>query len=508
MSDSSANNKRIAKNTVFLYFRSIFLLIITLYTSRVTLQILGVEDYGIYQVVGGMVAMFSMLSSTLASASQRFITYAIGGGNMENRKNVFSTCITLHIVLAGIVVLLLEVLGIWFLNTGLNIPSERLYIARWVMQFSVATLFVNIISLPFNALITAHEKMSAFAYISILEGLLKLGSVFLLTVIGWDKLLIYATFQFVNALLLCIIYSKYSNSHFEEAKKIKLSIDKPLFKEMFAFSGWNLLGNGSLVLRNQGIDIVLNLFFGVIVNAAKGVSNQVQNAVQQLVGNFTTAMKPQLTKSIAQGDMSRAASLVNTGTRYSFFMMAIIAIPIMISAPELLSIWLEEVPEYSSLFVQWTMVYLLLNTLSRLLIHAILSKGDIKMYQIVVGGTKLLAIPMVYVFLRLNVNPLWGIWVNIILEVICLIQSLYFNKKQMNFNSVLFVKDVIIRCLIILIIAFGISTFATKPISGMLIPEVFASGFITAISIAIIGIKHHELLMIRNITLRALHLKH
>ena len=236
MSDNSSANKRLAKNTVFLYFRSIFLLLISLYTSRVTLKVLGVEDFGIYQVVGGVVAMFSILSSTLASASQRFITFALGEKDIEKLKKVFSTSLTLHIALGIILVALLELLGIWFLNTKVNIPSERLPIAGYVMHFSIATFFVRVISVPYNAVITAHEKMDAFAFISILEGVLKLGSVLLLSVVSWDKLLLYGVLQFVISLLLRSIYSIYSSKHFEEARNITFRIDKPLFKEMFAFA--------------------------------------------------------------------------------------------------------------------------------------------------------------------------------------------------------------------------------------------------------------------------------
>lgn len=507
MSDNTSSNRRIAQNTIFLYFRSIFLLLISLYTSRVTLQVLGVEDYGIYQVVGGVVAMFSMLSSTLASASQRFITYALGKNDKEILKKVFSTCITLHIALATIVVLLLEIIGLWFLSNKLNIPTERLVTAEWVMQFSIATLFVNIISIPFNALITAHEKMSAFAYISILDGLLKLGSIFLLTIIRWDKLFLYAAFHFVIALIIRVIYSSYSSSHFEEAKKVNPTIDKSLFKEMFSFAGWNLFGNGSLILRNQGIDIVLNLFFGVAVNAAKGISNQVQTAALQLVGNFTTAMRPQLTKSIAQGNYIRAFSLINTGSRYSFLMMAIIAIPIMTCTPGILSFWLGNVPQYTVEFIQWTMVYSLLNTWSKMLIHAILSKGDIRAYQIVVGGTKLLAMPIVFIVLKFDINPLWGIWVNIIIEIASLIESLYFNKKQLNLNYSGYVKDVILRGLAVFIIAFCLSYFTIKFITVQLLLELLISFVITGIVISILGMKKHELKIVTNIGLNFLRIK-
>lgn len=490
-------NKQIAKNTVFLYLRSFLLLIISLYTSRVTLQVLGVEDFGIYQVVGGVVAMFTMLSSSLSSASQRFITFTLGKQNLEELRHVFSTCITLHILLGIIIVILLEVVGVWFLNNKLNIPADRLIIAGWVMQLSIATFFVNIISIPYNAVIIAHEKMSAFAYIGILEGILKLGSVFLLIFISYeDKLLLYSIFLFVISLLLRFVYTIYSSKHFEETNKPKIDINKIYFREMFAFAGWNLIGNASLILRNQGVDIILNLFFGVVVNAAKGISNQVNSAVQQLVGNFTTAMKPQLTKAIAQINYQRAYYLINCGSRYSFILMLIFAIPIFITTPQLLKLWLGEVPDFTVNFVRWTIVYLLIDSLSRMMIHALLSYGKIKIYQIVVGGTKLLAIPLVWICLQIDVNPLWGIWVNIILELICLIERLYYSNKLLSFDYRIFCKEVIYICILLGAVSYSISALFVHYLTDNFVVSIIVSFFITLISIWFLGTNKKERSMV------------
>lgn len=446
MSSNANNNKRIAKNTIFLYFRSILLLLISLYTSRVTLEVLGVEDFGIYQIVGGVVSMFSMLSSTLASASQRFITFALGENDYQKQRRVFSTCISLHIVLGLIVVVLLEILGIWFLNNKLNIPVGRLPVAGWVMQFSIATFFVNIISVPYNATIIAHEKMSAFAYISILEGLLKLGSVFLLMVISWDKLLLYSALYFLIALFLRVIYSVYSSSHFDEAKHIKLYIDKALFKDMFAFAGWNMIGSSALVLRNQGVDIVLNLFFGVTVNAAKGICNQVQAAVSQLVGNFTTAVKPQLVQSIARKDYSRTYSLIFRGGKMAFMLMMLMAVPIIVYCADILSVWLVEVPDYTVLMVQITFLYLLATTLSRFLIDSVLAYGTIKWFQIILGGIKMMAIPLTWGLIKLTNNPYSGVIIITVLQFACIFGELYFANKYLSVDWKYYLQQVVLRC--------------------------------------------------------------
>lgn len=451
--DRSQDNKRIAKNTALLYVRSLILLVITLYTSRVILKALGVEDYGIYNLVGGVVTMFAMISGTLSSASQRFITFALGEGDSDNCKKVFSNSITLHIVLGLIIVAILEIGGVWFLNHKLNIPEGRMAVANVVLQCSIATFFVNIISVPFNALIIAHEKMSAFAYISILEGVLKLLIAILLLYVWMDKLVLFAILQLALAVFLRSIYSIYCNRHFEEAQRLKLHIDKGLFKDMFSFAGWNLFGQTSMVLRNQGVDIVLNMFFGVTVNAAKGVSNQVQRAVMQFVGNFQTALKPQLTKSVAQNDIQRTHELVIQGSRFSFYMMLLFTVPLIISSKEILGLWLVKVPDWASVFVQLTMFYLLLDTQSRFLMHAIMATGKIRNYQIVVGGTKLMAIPMAYLWLVAGGTPTVGIWVNIILEIICLGERLYFNKKMLNLPVADFLNSAFTKCFLVLIVS-------------------------------------------------------
>lgn len=490
--DRSQDNKRIAKNTALLYVRSLILLVITLYTSRVILKALGVEDYGIYNLVGGVVTMFAMISGTLSSASQRFITFALGEGDSDNCKKVFSNSITLHIVLGLIIVAILEIGGVWFLNHKLNIPEGRMAVANVVLQCSIATFFVNIISVPFNALIIAHEKMSAFAYISILEGVLKLLIAILLLYVWMDKLVLFAILQLALAVILRSIYSIYCNRHFEEAQRLKLHIDKGLFKDMFSFAGWNLFGQTSLVLRNQGVDIVLNMFFGVTVNAAKGVSNQVQRAVMQFVGNFQTALKPQLTKSVAQNDIQRTHELVIQGSRFSFYMMLLFTVPLIISSKEILGLWLVKVPDWASVFVQLTMFYLLLDTQSRFLMHAIMATGKIRNYQIVVGGTKLMAIPIVYLWLIAGGTPTVGIWVNIILEIISLGERLYFNKKMLNLPVADFLNSAFTKCFLVLIVAMIVPyltyMYVTKNL-WVVLPVSLASSLL---AVYCLGLNKHE----------------
>lgn len=492
----SANNKRIAKNTLLLYLRSVFLILINLYTSRVILQALGVQDYGIYNVVGGMVTMFTMLSNTMASASQRFITYALGERDSDKLKKVFTTSITLHAVLGFIIIFLIESVGVWFLYNKLSIPTERLDVAFWVLQFSIATLFVNIISVPFNATIIAHERMSAFAYISILDGVLKLAIAMLILLTSADRLILYAALMFAVALLLRFIYSIYSHRHFEETRHIRLHIEHGLFREMFSFAGWNLFGNGSALLRNQGIDILLNMFFGVTVNAAKGVSNQVLHAITQFVQNFQTAVNPQLTMSVAQSDTQRTHFLIMQGGRFSFFLLCLFVIPLIMVTPQVLSLWLVEVPQWAVEFIRWTLIYQLWDTLSRFLVTAMLATGEIRNYQIVVGGTKLLAVPMAYVWLLLGGSPLVGIWVNIILELACLGLRLYFNANANGLRWKTYLTGVVLRCWVVFVMAIGLSYMIKDYLTSNFILLIVASLVLTVLSISIIGMDKSERLLV------------
>lgn len=319
MSQISQNNKRIAKNTLLLYFRMLFMMVVSLYTSRVVLNALGVEDFGIYNVVGGVVAMFSMLSGSLSAAITRFITYELGTGNQENLKKIFSSAVTIQLWLAILIIFLAEAVGVWFLNVKMNIPEIRMTAANWVFQFSVLTFAVNLISVPYNASIIAHERMSAFAYISILEAIGKLAIAFLVVVSSIDRLVFYAILMCVVALIVRLAYGFYCKRHFDECT-YHFIFDKDLLKRMFGFAGWNFIGAASSILRDQGGNIIINLFAGPTVNAARGIAFQVNNAIHGFVSNFMTALNPQITKSYASGNSDYMMILICQGARLSFYM--------------------------------------------------------------------------------------------------------------------------------------------------------------------------------------------
>lgn len=340
----SINNKRIAKNTLLLYFRMILTMLVSLFTSRVVLDSLGEANYGIYNVVGGVVAMFSVLSGSLSGAISRFLTYELGKKNMNRLKLIFSTSVNIQFLMSVIVIVLCEILGVWFTNEKMNIPADRMEAANYVLQCSIITFAINVISVPYNATIIAHEKMSAFAYIGILEVTLKLLVAYLIYISPSDKLMTYATLLLLISIILRMIYGIYCSRHFEEAK-YHFVLDKKIFREMSSFAGWNLFGNTAYMLNTQGVNMLINIFFGVTSNAARAIAVQVDTAVQQFVNNFMTALNPQITKSYAAGDLDYMYKLVCRGTKFSFFIMYIFIVPIVLEADTILGIWLKQVPK-------------------------------------------------------------------------------------------------------------------------------------------------------------------
>ena len=447
----SANNKRIAKNTIILYFRMLFLLGVSLYTSRIVLEALGVVDYGIYNVVGGFVAMFGIISSTLTGACSRFINYEMGTGNMDRLKAVFSTTVTIQVILALIVAVVCESFGLWYINNVMVIPGDRLIAANWCFQFSVINFFISLVSVPYNAAIVAHEKMSAFAYISIFEGISRLLICYLIIVLPYDNLIAYGFLLLLIQIIVRLIYQGYCRIHFEESRYFFVW-NKQLIKEIFSYSSWNLIGNTSGILKNQGINILLNYFFGPVVNAAKGVSNQVNNAINGFVSNFMMALNPQITQSYSSGNRSNMMILINYGSRFSFYILILFALPIIFNADYVLSIWLKEVPDYAVSFSVLTLIAAIICSLSKTLITAQNATGKVKNYQIVVGGIQIAIVPISLIVLKLGGSPISVMWLLIFDEVISLFARIYMLSKNIEeFSSKRYCKDVIFNCLSVLL---------------------------------------------------------
>lgn len=433
MSDISENNKRIAKNTLLLYFRMLLTMAISLYTSRVVLHVLGIEDFGIYNVVGGVVAMFSVISGSLSAAISRFITYELGKGDKEKLVRIFSSSVTIQLGLGLVIIILAEVIGVWFLNEKMSIPENRMYAANWVFQLSILTFVINLISVPYNAAIIAHEKMSAFAYISILEVVAKLIIVYMLLLSPIDKLIFYAILMASVALIIRFVYGFYCKRNFEECT-YHFILDKELLKKMFGFAGWNFIGASSAVLRDQGGNVVINLFCGPAVNAARGIAYQVNNAISGFVNNFMTALNPQITKSYAAGEKEYMMTLIYQGARLSFYILLILSLPVIVNAHYILTLWLKIVPEHTTLFVQLVLIFAMSESISNPLITAMLATGKIRNYQIIVGGLQMMNLPISYVLLRYGCIPETVLIVAICISQCCLAARLYMLRGMIGLS--------------------------------------------------------------------------
>ena len=437
----SANNKRIAKNTLLLYVRMLFGMLVSLYTSRVILQTLGVEDYGVYNVVGGVITMFTFLNSAMSSATSRYITFEIGKGNMEQLKKVFSTALQIHAAIALLIVTLGETVGLWFLMNELVIPYGRMEAAMWVYQCSIVTAVVTIMSVPYNADIIAHEKMSAFAYISVLEIILKLAIVYLLVVLPFDKLKVYAVLVLMVGLLIRYIYTRYCHKHFEESHYIH-RIDKPLLKEMSSFAGWSFWGNLAAILYSQGLNMMLNIFFGPVVNAARGIATQIQSVVTQFVTNFQMALNPQITKTYASGEMDKMHSLMFRSARFSFMLLFFLSLPIMLETNYILTLWLGIVPENTVIFARIIIAISLIYTIANPCVIANQATGKVKVYQAVVGGLLLLILPISYIVLKMGA-PAYSVFiVHFCVESVAQFARMYMLRNMIDLPLLSYVKNI------------------------------------------------------------------
>lgn len=437
----SANNKRIAKNTLLLYVRMLFGMLVSLYTSRVILQTLGVEDYGVYNVVGGVITMFTFLNSAMSSATSRYITFEIGKGNMEQLKKVFSTALQIHAAIALLIVILGETVGLWFLMNELVIPDGRMEAAMWVYQCSIVTAVVTIMSVPYNADIIAHEKMSAFAYISVLEILLKLVIVYLLVALPFDKLKVYAVLVLMVGLLIRYIYTRYCHKHFEESHYIH-RIDKPLLREMSSFAGWSFWGNLAGILYSQGLNMMLNIFFGPVVNAARGIATQIQHVVTQFVTNVQMALNPQITKTYASGELDKMHSLMFRSARFSFMLLFFLSLPVMLETNYILTLWLGIVPENTVIFARIIIAISLIYTIANPCVIANQATGKVKVYQAVVGGLLLLILPISYIVLKMGA-PAYSVFiVHFCVESVAQFARMYMLRNMIDLPLFSYVKNI------------------------------------------------------------------
>lgn len=440
------NTGRIARNTLMLYVRMFVLMLVGLYTSRVVLSVLGETDFGIYNVVGGVVSMFTIISGSLNSAVSRFITFELGKGREAQLTKVYSTAVTIQMLIAIVIVAAAEPAGLWFIENKMTIAPERVPAARWVLHFSLLSFVVNLMSVPQMAAITAHERMSAYAFIGILDGVLRLSVALLLRHSPIDRLVFYAALMSVAVLIVRLAYAVYCRINFKECRFVPV-FDAGLFKEMFSFAGWNFIGVTSGVLRDHGGNILVNLFSGPAVNAARGVALQLNGAVQGFVTNFMTAVNPQITKSYAAGDYQYTFSLIRKSSRMSYYLLFVLALPVIFCAEGIMDIWLDEVPKHSVLFVRLFLIFALSESVSGPLITAQLATGNIRNYQIVVGSLQLLNIPVSYVFLKCGAIPEVTVMVAVAISQICLFARLFMLNRMTGISVGEFLRRVYLNIL-------------------------------------------------------------
>ena len=457
----SSSTKRIAKNTLMLYFRQILIMLVSLYTVRVVLATLGAEDYGIYNVVAGVVTMFSFLSGSMATASQRYFSFALGQNDEVQLKRYFSMSFTIYCLIALVVVVIAETFGLWFIENKLVVPAERQQAAFWIYQASVFSTVCTILTAPFMASIIAHEDMNIYAYVSVVEVVLKLGIVFLLSLFPADKLIVYgllmATVVFVNtAIYRSICARKYSECRFS------FFWDKGLFKELVGYTGWNMFGASVGIFKNQLVNIVLNQFFSPVVNAARGIAYQVNGAVNSFSQGFSTAVRPQIIKSYASGNKDEMLALMYKSCKATFFLMYVFTLPLSLEMPYVLGLWLGNVPENASLFTRLALLDALIDSVSYPLMTAAQATGRIGLYQSVVGGILLLNAPVSYLVLKFGAPPYGVFVVAIVCVLVATVARLIILKSLIGFSLMKFLSKVIIPVVAAAAVALAISLVCSK----------------------------------------------
>ena len=477
-----------------LYVRMLFQMVISLYTSRVVLNALGVEDYGIYNVVGGFVLMFNILSGSLNSAISRFITFELGTGNKDRLKKIFSSSVTIQLILAFVIIIIAETAGLWFLNYKMVIPAERMIAANWCFQLSILTFTINLISVPYNAAIIAHEKMSAFAYISILDATFKLIIAWSILISPIDRLVFYAALLALLAVFIRMLYGLYCKKHFEECE-FHLSYNHSLMKQMFSFAGWNFLGACSFQLMTLGVNLLSNIYFGVIVNAARGIATQVEHAVTIFANNFTTAINPQITKSYASNQKGYMFSLMFSGAKLSFFLLLYLAIPLLFETGLILELWLKHTPDVTISFVRLTVIVCMVTVLSNTMITAMLATGNIKKYQIIVGGLGMLVFPIVWLLFYLGYPPESAYFVIIVVDVVQLLVRIVLMREMIGMPIAAFVRDVLFRVVLTSIIVFVVPLVICQILDECIIRffiVLIASFIINSLAIMFVGLNLTE----------------
>lgn len=454
----ASNNKRIATNTMFLYIRMFVMMAVSLFTSRIVLDALGETDYGIYNIVGSVVILFSFLNSALTAATQRFLNYYLGEGNTEQLAKVFCMSMNSYIILSAIFLVGSETAGLWFFHTQLSIPAERMAAANWAYQFSVLTFIINLIRIPYNASIIAYERMDFYAYASLVEVILKLVVVYALFIDGIDRLIVYSLLYALIPLVLNAVYKIYCNKKFK-ITRFKLMWDKQTFKALFSFSGWSLFGSIANLLAQQGLLILINIFFGVAVNAAVGIANNIASYVMNFTSNFQIAFQPQIVKLYASNQTEAFHKLIFRASKFSFFLIFILSFPIILTAQTLLDIWLVNVPQHTATFCQLILVFLIMEATAAPLWMAVQATGKIKRYQIWMASCILLNFPLMYLFFKAGM-PVYTAWlVRIAVQWLTITVRLLYMRKYMSFSISRFIHSTLVPIVKVLFLTIPIPLY-------------------------------------------------
>lgn len=452
---SPQSNKRIAKNTLFLYIRTFVIMLISLYTSRVVLDTLGETDFGIYNLVGGIVVLFTFMNAAMSSATQRYLNYELGRNNTTETGRIFSMSLTVHFCIAAAVLILGETLGLWFVMTQLNLPPDRYDAAMWVYHFSLLGCCVNIIRIPYNACIIAYERMSFYAYASIIESVLRLGIVFFLLLTAHDKLIVYAILMFAVIAAVNVIYILYCLHHFATSR-YKYFWDKALFGKLMNFSGWSMFGSMANAGVSQGVGILFNLFYGVVLNAALGIAHQIHAAISTFVSSFQTAFSPQIVKTYAAEEKTSFIDLICRTSRLSYCLVFIIAPALIVCIRPVLHLWLTIVPEYTASFAVIFIVFCMIDALSGPLWISVQATGDIKRYQILMSALIFSNLPVMYLMLLVGISPEYVIAVRVAINLITHLVRIVYLKRHLDFPAMYYMKSVMLRV--------GIMTLTSLPL--------------------------------------------
>ena len=489
MQDTTTNNKRIAKNTLMLYLRMLVMMFIGLYTGRVILNALGVSDLGLINVAGSVVGMFSFISGTLVIGTQRFITYGIGEKNLDRLKKIFSTAITIHFILAFVILILCETIGLWYVYNCLNVAPGRFNAALWCYQLSLVSFFVALIQMPFNAAIVAHEKMDAYAYMTILDALFNLLAAYLIQIVSIDRVVFYSSLIFTFKLLQTVIYNYYCRRKFEECS-FKFGYDKNIFKEMISFSGWSLAGNLAAMGQGTGVNMTLNYFCGTVVNGARGIAFQANGWVTRFVDNFMMAVNPQITKSYATKDFVRMNTLVCNSASYGVFLLAVLGIPLFLEIDIVLQLWLGQIPDHTVAFMRIVMIETIFRTLGNPTITAMHATGKMKEVNLTVGGVLLLIVPISITLFLLGCSSEIVLLANVIPWIIVpFIRVHWVNVcSGRNFDEKKYMKSAFLKSIVLICIMF-IPPFLIKTY----VP--FTSPIIEFISVCIVSVLTSSLII-------------